>query len=153
VDEHSLPGPAGAPTRWALAARVLTLALIGSGVWIALPHCGPIVVGAAIAAVVAFLLRSRCRPHREHFRSPVIDRLGDAVDEPVVSLARTARPLIMPLLGALAVGTFQLLWPIQLAPGGVFVTTAWWIVILPESRSIKAMLEAQGARRDVAGIR
>jgi len=70
----------------------------------------------------------------------------------VVSLALTARPLIMPLLGALAVGTFQLLWPIQLAAGGVFVTTAWWIVILPESRSIKAMLEAAEKQFDWARL-
>jgi hypothetical protein len=136
------------PDQQAAARLVVPITVLTAGafLWIVLPNGGPIVlgVGAGLAAVFSARVHDRLTSAGRRLGDSLkpVSRIGDAVAEPILSLLLTARPLILPLLAALTVGTFQLAWPIQVLAGLLFVLIGWFVVIHPEENSVELMLHA-----------
>lgn len=132
------------------ARLVVPVTVVAAGVIlsIVLPNGGPIVLGAGAGLVAVFSARLHDRltsaGHKLGGALTPVSRIGDAFAEPIVSLLLTARPLILPLLAALTVGTFELAWPLQVLAGCLFVLIGWFVVIHPEESSVELMLRAAG---------
>lgn len=153
----SPPGQRAHPHHTHSVRMFLPAGVVAGGMFlsIVLPNGGPIVLGAGLGLVAASSVRlhdwlvSSAVRLRDLFRP--IRWLGDTVGEPIFSLILTARPLVLPLLAALAIGTFQLGWPIQMLVGALFVLIAWFVVIHPEERSLDVMLKAADRKIDSWG--
>lgn len=57
---------------------------------------------------------------------------------------RALRPLFLPLVAVLAVGTIALSPVLQLLICAALLPLAWWLILLPESRRFKAVLRWEG---------
>jgi hypothetical protein len=142
------PEPVFRPDRTSRSWLVVPVIVLAAGVilWIVLPNGGPIVLGAGAGLLAVFSARlhdwlaSTGRRLRDRLRP--LSRISEPITEPIESLVLTARPLILPLLAALTVGTFELAWPLQILAGCLFVLIAWFVVIHPEERSVELMLGA-----------
>lgn len=68
---------------------------------------------------------------------------------PFVTLARTARPLVLPVLVALAVATSEYSWVVQLLVSAALVVAGWRLIVLPErEKSARATGEKPSWDRD-----
>jgi hypothetical protein len=110
-------------------------AAAGTALAYAIPRGGFIVLGLGLGLAVLWATAVVRR------RSPVPPAaVLAAASLPFVSLGRTARPLVLPLLTVLAVGTVQMSWAIQVLAGTAVVVLAWFAVIHPELRWLAKML-------------
>ena len=137
-----------------VAARLVPASVVAAGVilWIVLPSGGPIVFGAGIGLVAVFSRRlddwmASARDWLRDVFNPLL-WFSDTFLEPIWSLALTARPLVLPLLAALTVGTFEMAGIVQVLAGGAFVLIAWLMVMQPEARSVEQMLKAADREMD-----
>src|SRR5438445_13807137 len=105
------PGPVA---RW-IALGPLAVAA-GAVVWIWREHGSFIAVGAVVGALIV-----------THFS------LAAPAARPFASLAETARPLVLPLLVAVAVGTFKFSPVVQVLVVGAVLVVAWRLVVVPEA--------------------
>jgi len=53
---------------------------------------------------------------------------------PVISLIKTFRPLLLPLLVLLAAGTIRFAWPLQVSIAAALLVIAWYLIVVPEAR-------------------
>jgi hypothetical protein len=135
---------AGLATAFLLGSLTLPPAVVG-GIGVLLWHArevgSPILLGAA-AGIPLLMLLTRKVPLGHYDPPPLL--------EPLASLLRTVRPLLLPLLVVIAVGTVKLSIPIQLIAGLLLVLVSWRLVVAPEAR--KSGVKLSWRLRLVAGV-
>lgn len=117
---------AGLATSFLLGSLALLLALggaLGALLWQGREVGALILLGAGAGTAILFLVKDV--PPRHYDPPPVLG--------PLVSLLRTARPLLLPLLVVAAVGTVKLGAVVQILAGAAFVLISWRLIVVPEA--------------------
>jgi lysophospholipase L1-like esterase len=107
-----------------LALGALTWALIGGLLWLGRETVSPLLLGLAAGALLLIVSRER---------TPTPRRIAGAL-KPLVSLAKTARPLLLPLLVVIAVGTVKFSPVVQVLAGAILLVLAWRLIVAPEAK-------------------
>src|SRR5437899_732876 len=82
-------------------------------------------IGAGVLAAVALIW------HQQAWQIEVgvaLGLLAAFTPQPLTSLGYALRPLALPLVAALAMGTFKMPWPVQVLAGGAGVFAAWRLI-------------------------
>jgi lysophospholipase L1-like esterase len=91
---------------------------LGEGlIWLAGETPWPLLLGLAVGALILFLWRTSANTAK-----------------PFVSLIKTARPLLLPLLVVLGVGAVQLPPAVQIVISAALLVLAWRLIFLPEAQ-------------------
>lgn len=119
-----LLGLALAPLTIAFGPPILLAALL----WHELDSVAPLLLGAVAGALLLAISRPdrRGRPSRA-------GGLLDATVSPLLSLLRTVRPLLLPLVVVVAVGAAHEPFELQVVFGAVLVVVAWLAIVVPEA--------------------
>lgn len=113
---------------WPAIVLLLPGALAIWLLWLGRDSVTPLILGLAAGVLLLVALR-HWRPASSMLKSePVRKRVG-----PLLSLAKTVRPLLLPLLIVIAVGAANLPLVVQVLLGAVLVVLAWRLIIAPEA--------------------
>lgn len=127
----------------AIAAMVLGAGVLLFLLWLGRESATPLVLGFLLGALLLLALRRDKRGDRSRAGDLIVAAAG-----PVLSLLRTLRPLLLPLLVVVAIGAAQQPLVVQVLVCAALVLIAWYGIVDPEQKRSEAEAERSEAEKD-----